>query len=305
MGGSSNVCLTPQCVTAAADIIQNLHPNYANIDPCDKFDHCKGTPWLFEENLSNIIVPPVVCGGWPQRFPAEENPEALGRLQYANIHVVQTLLGNENPALEGDDKEMFNVLQKNYLSCMDEQAINATDPQGLLSLVSNVTQLFPLGDGGYTSNDTMAGEGDLDAFADATAYLASIGVALFGDFATFQDMKNPVRSSDEQASCTNTDTPQETRVPWYATSSPYNRDFTLPNTPRKTYAEWAADGETILAILTGLLATEEGKEAAPQLAEGVTALVTAMAAAELAFAADFPADIEFAMRVRPFQSIPA
>lgn len=37
----TNICLTPQCITAASTILQNLHPNYATIDPCTNFDQCK------------------------------------------------------------------------------------------------------------------------------------------------------------------------------------------------------------------------------------------------------------------------
>ena len=47
---TSDVCLTPQCVTAAAEILHNLHPNYAEIDPCERFDDCMYSR-LFSENV--------------------------------------------------------------------------------------------------------------------------------------------------------------------------------------------------------------------------------------------------------------
>lgn len=43
---TSDVCLTPQCVTAAAEILHNLHPSYDEIDPCERFDDCMSSPLL-------------------------------------------------------------------------------------------------------------------------------------------------------------------------------------------------------------------------------------------------------------------
>jgi hypothetical protein len=73
---------------------------------------------------------------------------------------------------------------------MDETTIDREGREWIWSLISNVVDRFPLADV-YTSNATMNDE-DVDAFANATGYLASIGVSLFGDFSTFQDMENPV-----------------------------------------------------------------------------------------------------------------
>jgi hypothetical protein len=73
---------------------------------------------------------------------------------------------------------------------MDETRINAEGRAWIWSLISDLVDRFPLADG-YTSKATM-NDKDVDAFANATAYLASIGVSLFGDFSTFQDMENPV-----------------------------------------------------------------------------------------------------------------
>lgn len=38
--GTSDLCVTPQCINAAANILGNLHPNWESLDPCDKFDEC-------------------------------------------------------------------------------------------------------------------------------------------------------------------------------------------------------------------------------------------------------------------------
>ncbi|KAH6676951.1 hypothetical protein F5X68DRAFT_37745 [Plectosphaerella plurivora] len=239
MGNSSNVCLTPQCVTAAAEILHNLHPNYTDIDPCTDFDQ-------------------YVCGGYAQRFPAESNPEVLGRIQNTNIHIIQTMLENAEPAnvTVADEAEILELLLQNYASCMNETAVNATGPAGIAAIVSELTELFPIDD--YASNDTMTDE-DLDAFVDATAYLASIGVNLFGDFSTYQDMENP-----------------DTVVPWYTVVSLYRIDRTLP-APQKTYTALAEEGDLIFESLLALLPDQD---VAPQLAEGIVAMAKALAVLE-------------------------
>ena len=46
--GTSDICLTPECVHAASEILYNLSPDYQNIDPCTDFEE-------------------LVCGGWRER----------------------------------------------------------------------------------------------------------------------------------------------------------------------------------------------------------------------------------------------
>lgn len=55
--------------------------------------------------------------------------------------------------------------------------------------------LFPMGDVGYESNVTMT-EDEYEDLAAVTAYLAGIGVPVFGDFWILQDMENPVCRRD-------------------------------------------------------------------------------------------------------------
>lgn len=37
---NTSLCVTPECVTASSNILQNLAPNYQSIDPCEDFDQC-------------------------------------------------------------------------------------------------------------------------------------------------------------------------------------------------------------------------------------------------------------------------
>jgi endothelin-converting enzyme len=41
------LCLTPSCSQAAANVLNNLHPDYESIDPCEDFDQCKQIDCLY------------------------------------------------------------------------------------------------------------------------------------------------------------------------------------------------------------------------------------------------------------------
>jgi hypothetical protein len=45
---NADVCLTPECVHAASEILYNLSPDYKDLDPCTDFEE-------------------LVCGGWRDR----------------------------------------------------------------------------------------------------------------------------------------------------------------------------------------------------------------------------------------------
>lgn len=91
-----------------------------------------------------------------------------------------------------DDRTAFDMMLHNFKSCMDEASIEATSNDTLMhEIESNITTLFPFSHADLISNATLA-EGDLDAMADAIAYLQSIGVPVFGVFWTIADTQNPV-----------------------------------------------------------------------------------------------------------------
>lgn len=177
------LCLTPACIIAASNIIQNLAPNYQSIDPCDDFDQ-------------------YVCGGFPTRFPDKKN---LGVLEIAiarNHDLVHLLLDGDYPAssevrcnlsseqnsfaetkqASPDGKAIFAKLQNNYLACMDTASIQAEGDRGAKAIFDHVAELLPAPD----LNATLSIH-DYESMADLQVFLNTLGVDLFMGYRTSAD----------------------------------------------------------------------------------------------------------------------
>ncbi|TRY76151.1 hypothetical protein DNTS_031483 [Danionella cerebrum] len=111
----SNVCTTPQCVTAAARLLQNMDPH---VDPCQNFYQ-------------------FACGGWMERHVIPET---------SSLHSVFNILRDElEIVLKGvlemekeEDREAFKKAKTLYSSCMNELVIEQRDSRPLLQLVDSV-----------------------------------------------------------------------------------------------------------------------------------------------------------------------
>lgn len=84
------------------------------------------------------------------------------------------------------------MLATNYNSCMNETAVNSSAIGGVPEIITKIDELFPLGENGYSSNDTIT-EQDFDSLASVIVYLSKIGVPVFGEFWTVADPQFPVR----------------------------------------------------------------------------------------------------------------
>ncbi|KTG40859.1 hypothetical protein cypCar_00005356 [Cyprinus carpio] len=111
----SNVCTTPQCVTAAARLLQNMDPS---VEPCQNFYQ-------------------YACGGWIERHVIPET---------SSLHSVFNILRDElEIVLKGvlemenkDDREAFKKAKTLYSSCMNEILIEQRDSQPLLGLIDSI-----------------------------------------------------------------------------------------------------------------------------------------------------------------------
>ncbi|XP_067243853.1 membrane metallo-endopeptidase-like 1 [Chanodichthys erythropterus] len=111
----SNVCTTPQCVTAAARLLQNMDPS---VEPCQNFYQ-------------------YACGGWIERHVIPET---------SSLHSVFNILRDElEIVLKGvlemeskDDREAFKKAKTLYSSCMNEILIEQRDSQPLLRLIDSI-----------------------------------------------------------------------------------------------------------------------------------------------------------------------
>uniref|UniRef100_A0A8C2IHK4 Membrane metallo-endopeptidase-like 1 n=1 Tax=Cyprinus carpio TaxID=7962 RepID=A0A8C2IHK4_CYPCA len=110
-----NICTTPQCVTAAARLLQNMDPS---MEPCQDFYQ-------------------YACGGWIERHVIPET---------SSLHSVFNILRDElEIVLKGvlemeskDDREAFKKAKTLYSSCMNEILIEQRDSQPLLRLIDSI-----------------------------------------------------------------------------------------------------------------------------------------------------------------------
>uniref|UniRef100_A0A8C1SHC8 Membrane metallo-endopeptidase-like 1 n=1 Tax=Cyprinus carpio TaxID=7962 RepID=A0A8C1SHC8_CYPCA len=110
-----NICTTPQCVTAAARLLQNMDPS---VEPCQDFYQ-------------------YACGGWIERHVIPET---------SSLHSVFNILRDElEIVLKGvlemeskDDREAFKKAKTLYSSCMNEILIEQRDSQPLLRLIDSI-----------------------------------------------------------------------------------------------------------------------------------------------------------------------
>ncbi|XP_030633645.1 membrane metallo-endopeptidase-like 1 isoform X2 [Chanos chanos] len=112
---TNNVCTTPECVTAAARLLQNMD---TSVEPCQNFYQ-------------------YACGGWLERHVIPET---------SSFHSVFNILRDEleivlKGVLETDnkqDREAFKKAKTLYRSCMNESIIEQRDSQPLLKLIDSI-----------------------------------------------------------------------------------------------------------------------------------------------------------------------
>ncbi|XP_062842899.1 membrane metallo-endopeptidase-like 1 [Trichomycterus rosablanca] len=111
----SSTCTTPDCVTAAARLLQNMDQS---VDPCQNFYQ-------------------YACGGWLERHVIPET---------SSLHSVFNILRDElEIVLKGvleteskSDREAFKKAKVLYRSCMNENLIEQRDSQPLLKLIDSI-----------------------------------------------------------------------------------------------------------------------------------------------------------------------
>ncbi|PGH03741.1 endothelin-converting enzyme [Blastomyces parvus] len=133
-------CLSPECIHASSDFLNNMHPNPETIDPCTNFDQ-------------------LVCGGFYENdIPSDESSiSTLGQVDDR----VQTILRRvlEAPATESSD-ENFVMLKTAYNACMNETVLEKIGKAPLQKLLDGI----------------KLEDGNENSFTDAFLALIDIGV---------------------------------------------------------------------------------------------------------------------------------
>ncbi|KAK0628775.1 hypothetical protein B0T17DRAFT_614650 [Bombardia bombarda] len=131
------LCLTPQCIQLASDYLNNLAPDYKQLDPCIDFDH-------------------YACEGWRMRYEIPPDRMHINAFQLANEadrQRLKTIIEGPYPDesshshfsprnLEPNallvDRQNFETMQRAYNACMDVTAIEAA---GLEPIVAEIEKL--------------------------------------------------------------------------------------------------------------------------------------------------------------------
>ena len=172
----AEICLTPACVLAASEILENMSPRYHDIDPCTNFDK-------------------FVCEGWAEKHDlrADQGGAFTGTIMAENAqmilrHVLESPYPVDNQVIEvhsAAKQKIFEKLHDAYDACMDEEAIRGMGSAPLLDVLRKVEELFPAARP-YDDVTTFPGFKEVDqkglSFVDdsrltkTVAYLTSIGV---------------------------------------------------------------------------------------------------------------------------------
>ena len=173
---TATICVTPACVLAASEILQNISPRYHQIDPCSNFND-------------------FVCEGWQEKHDlrADQDSSFTGTLMLENSqtilrHVLETPFSDSHPSTDPDsspEASIFYKLKDAYNACMDEERLRSLGSRPLLNVLRKIDELFPANKPHSTSESfpkllpqTQKGliyEGE-NRLATTVAYLTSLGV---------------------------------------------------------------------------------------------------------------------------------
>ncbi|KAK3170763.1 hypothetical protein OEA41_002845 [Lepraria neglecta] len=185
----AGICLTPACVLAASEILENMSPRYHEIDPCTNFDK-------------------FVCEGWAEKHDlrADQGSSFTGTIMAENSqqilrHVLESPYPIDSQNIEVHSvakQKIFEKLHDTYEACMSEGIIKEAGSAPLLGVLRKIEELFPASRP-HEDHDSfpaslnsgqkgllLKGENNL---SKTMAYLTSIGV---GALVTFDaDDKDP------------------------------------------------------------------------------------------------------------------
>ncbi|KAL8993542.1 MAG: hypothetical protein Q9188_007305 [Gyalolechia gomerana] len=185
------ICLTPACVVAAAGILENMSPNYRDIDPCEDFNR-------------------FVCEGWEQTHDLRPDQESVssGSVMYEKSqqtlrHLLESPYSgtqSASPPSETADELIFEKIQAAYDACMNESMIKHRGSVPLLEILRKVGDYFPveISYNGWEYSQPLPNQPQKGPFESrgnplttTIAYLASIGVDALVAFGVDADEKDP------------------------------------------------------------------------------------------------------------------
>ena len=190
----AGICLTPACVIAASEIVENMSPRWREIDPCSSFDK-------------------YVCEGWEEKHDLREDQESsfTGTIMQENSqqvlrHVLEAPYSDVVQHIESRDsdpaadKAIFDKLKGAYDACMDEKLIKKIGSSPLLDILRKIQDLFPASRPHQISEPfpklqtqkqkglRFSGENQLST---TVSYLTTIGIDAIISFSVGADDRDP------------------------------------------------------------------------------------------------------------------
>ncbi|KAL9041579.1 MAG: hypothetical protein Q9180_001185, partial [Flavoplaca navasiana] len=183
------ICLTPACVLAAAGIIENMHSDYHQINPCEDFSK-------------------YVCGGWEAKHDLRPDQDSVssGSVMYEKSQetlrrLLQAPYSDSQPSRVSTsasaNRLIFDKIQSAYNACMDEGAIQQRGAKPLLDVLRKVQEHYPrpsnigwVHDGNMHQSRGQQSDSN-ERLTSVVVYLSSIGVDAFVSFNIDADDKDP------------------------------------------------------------------------------------------------------------------
>jgi endothelin-converting enzyme len=144
-------CDSPQCIHAASEILNNLDPNYAEIDPCTNFDQ-------------------YVCGGWRELHDMRSDQGSIfaGTIMEENAQTRLRHILEQSKAPDSSDEQNFRKLKTAYDACLDESTVRNRGSKPLDEMLAELQSIYP------TKSGLVSGT--QDHLTSAILYLMKSGV---------------------------------------------------------------------------------------------------------------------------------
>ena len=131
---TETICLTPACVLAASEILENMSPVYHEIDPCTNFDKFVCDGWAEKHDLR-----PDQVSSFTGTMMAENAQQTLRHLLESPYPINDQQIEIHSYAKQ----RIFEKLHDAYDACMNEEKLRELGSAPLIEVLRKVEELFP------------------------------------------------------------------------------------------------------------------------------------------------------------------
>ncbi|KAK3341885.1 hypothetical protein B0T25DRAFT_488889 [Lasiosphaeria hispida] len=181
---NSSPCLTPACLQVSSLLLNQIAINWDKMDPCTDFDKMVCSRYT-EVNGDNSNFFTQLTG------PNNRILRTMLESPYEKAVGFQAVSWNDTFPRNSIDEANFNILRRDYLSCMDTDAIVALGAKPLTDLLGILNGIWPI-----DSKDvkTEISKSDYDSINQAVYFLEDLGVHAFATPKVAVDPENPKSS---------------------------------------------------------------------------------------------------------------